>query len=433
MTSEYGIIWKDLVIGADYMNIYRWIYIAVLILLLSGCQNGELEEIQLQAYNLYTEGRYEEAIEAYSHGIEHDEENSDLYTNRGMAYFEIGDYTKALEDLNLAIDLDDRSPEAYTNRGTVYLAFKEYELATADFYQAIALKELFDEDMGLYYTYLNLGTLLTQIEEHDQALEVYKLAKAIDDKDPSLHNAMGLMYRATGDYDMAIDSFNIALELDQDFGYAYGNRGSVYFLLEDYAIALADVETALAVDPYIPQFYDLKAKVLLELDRVGEAREVIELGLKRWSSYADLYINMGDLEMRLDNYSGALIQYGLAIQYEQIEGHLRQAVAFRKINSYEQALEALEIYLDTYPNSFTALMEQALNYQSLEDYKTSIDLFESIRLMAPDNNDVLYYMALSYEYDTQYEAAKNLLKEVIKNDPNYEDAIKELTFIEEHF
>ena len=84
-------------------------------------------------------------------------------------------------------------------------------------------------------------------------------------------------------------------------------------------------------------------------------------------------------------------------------------------------------------NDFTAMMEIAINHQLLENYEASIVVFGQILELVPDNNDVLYYMALSYEYSGEYEEAKTLLKEVIKNDPNYEDAIKELAFIEEHF
>ena len=61
------------------------------------------------------------------------------YTNRGVAYYELGEFERALEDYNQAVVLVPNDPNALFGRVYTYYSLGRNEEAIADFDQALAL------------------------------------------------------------------------------------------------------------------------------------------------------------------------------------------------------------------------------------------------------------------------------------------------------
>lgn len=85
---------------------------------------------------------YVGAIESYDLAIQLTSSNSEVYYNRGVAYFSIGQRDNAIKDFNHAIELNPTMAEAYGNRGTIRLLMNERQGALSDFKKAA---QLFDE------------------------------------------------------------------------------------------------------------------------------------------------------------------------------------------------------------------------------------------------------------------------------------------------
>lgn len=85
---------------------------------------------------------YTGAIESYNLAIQLTSSNSEVYYNRGVAYFSIGHRDHAIKDFNRAIELTPTMAEAYGNRGTIRLQMDERQGAVSDFEKAA---QLFDE------------------------------------------------------------------------------------------------------------------------------------------------------------------------------------------------------------------------------------------------------------------------------------------------
>jgi tetratricopeptide (TPR) repeat protein len=85
-------------------------------------------------------GKYQEAIEAYSKGIELDPQNATSYYNRGNVYGRrLGNYPLAIEDFNRAIELNPEFVSAYDNRANANFLLGNYREAIRDCEQAIRL------------------------------------------------------------------------------------------------------------------------------------------------------------------------------------------------------------------------------------------------------------------------------------------------------
>lgn len=109
-----------------------------------------LDDVE-QANRLYSEGRYELAIEAYTRAIVSGELDPSalaiVYNNRGVAYNAIGDYDHAIADYQEALSLQPGDPTtlrnlriALTRRAVAAANAGKYEEALADLGKAIELE-----------------------------------------------------------------------------------------------------------------------------------------------------------------------------------------------------------------------------------------------------------------------------------------------------
>ncbi len=414
--------------------IFRKYIIMVALILMStvftACGSRVEEQLNDEGYDLYLEGQYDEAITHYTKSLVDYPEYGAFYSNRGLAYYEKGEVAMALEDLNQAIVLEPDMPEAYLNRGTVYLGSGVYDQASIDFYKAIQLKDNFKDENGLYYTYLNLGTLLNETNQPKEALVVLEKAFEQNSNDEKLYNALGLIYKSIGDFDLALTYFNGAIELKEDYAYAYGNRGSVYYLMEEYRIALSDVNTALSMDPFIPQMYDLKAKILIKTGELEEAIKILDAGITRWVNYADLYITRGNIYFSEKAYGEALMNYGLGIEYGSIEGHKGQGVTYQLIGQYEDAISQLETYLQNYPTDISTLIALGTAYRQTKEYELSLAQYDKVLSFSPKHTEAMYQMALTYIDMQALSDAEKVLNQVLSIDPDHKASKEALKNIE---
>ena len=88
--------------------------------------------------------RYQEAIISFTAAIDIDPTRADAYTMRGLCHNKSGDQTQAIEDYNAALkrtqDTTLDSAIIYTNRGIAYLNLGEYEKAQIDATHALEIQ-----------------------------------------------------------------------------------------------------------------------------------------------------------------------------------------------------------------------------------------------------------------------------------------------------
>lgn len=314
------------------------------IMALTGCGDRRAEEASREGYALYVEGRYEEAVALLDGAIEKDPDYADLYTNRAMARFESGDAAGALKDLKKSLNLKERNPEAYSGRGYVKLSQGDAEGAMADFYEAIRLQDAFEQEDGLYYTYLNLGTSLARLGSWEEALLVYDKAAAIHPDDPALMNAVGLASREAGRYREALEALGRALDLDPDYAYAYVNRAEVYRAMGEGGKALADAVTALEIDRGIPQAYRVAGQLYMDAGESSKALEILSAGIALFGSYPDLYLMRGEIYYMEERCDKAILDFSLARDLGSPEGWYGMGLCYLQMGQEEEAEESFDAY-----------------------------------------------------------------------------------------
>lgn len=127
-----------------------------------------------KARKKYEAKDFEDAIYWYSRVLAIDAADAEIHSERGVAYFHLGQMQKALEDLTRARDLEPANPYRYSSRAYIRDAMGDLEGAIADYEQAIKLDP--DDAVALN----NLGMLEEKRGYHAKAKTLFEFADTLD-------------------------------------------------------------------------------------------------------------------------------------------------------------------------------------------------------------------------------------------------------------
>lgn len=196
----------------------------------------------------------QQAIQDYSQAITIDPNYHLAYTNRGKAWFDLGQYQKAIADYSKGIALRPANEVAYVNRGAAYGMLREYDKALRDFAKAAAINPNYDE---IYY---NRGITYQQMRQFDKAEADYKKYLQFRPDHNGIHNSLGIVYQSMGQHQKAVPHFSEAIRLGSakqhpDVKIYHYNRSLSYRVLGQLNLARQDARKALQLGYPVPKNY----------------------------------------------------------------------------------------------------------------------------------------------------------------------------------
>ncbi|HSG82572.1 MAG TPA: CHAT domain-containing protein [Gemmatimonadota bacterium] len=286
-------------------------------------------------------GRYDEALELYDEALvlrlqTGDRQGEALdHQNLGLLQLSWGDYPAALQSLGVSLGILEElgmpvwHAEVRADMAAVHTAMGQLEAAQSALTQAIA--EAAGDEYLAPGLAMQRADLLTELNELDQAAELYREAKTgyarVGDAtgEALAQTELGYLYQTRGDYDAAEEAFAQALRVHESLGdarpaaMAVLRLGDARFLRGDTAEARTTYEQALAAyrsigDP-VGQAVTLGA--LGDLD--------LELGIfeRADGSYRDALAGLQDLPVGLVRWH-LLVGRGRALRGQ---GRMDEAVA----------------------------------------------------------------------------------------------------------
>ena len=290
----------------DYLFIVLASCITLLLVVMSnGCKTAS--DYYGDGMMYANEGKYEQAIIAYSKAIDK-EPDTILYITRANLYYHMvkikfnNDYlNKAKADYEMVIRLEERVRQGNSLRanyardmvteikirqnpnvriaqmvleGVEGLSIDEEIWVTyAKVAMVYAQEKLFrraieycNDGLEIKPDYQNLlatrAHCYIQIKEYNKAIDDYTTAINFNPNDHELYNGRGNVYSMMDDFDKAITEYDIALRINPDHISSLNLRGLAYSFKKDFAKGIADFETVLRLDPN-----NSLAKQLLEMAR----------------------------------------------------------------------------------------------------------------------------------------------------------------------
>ena len=211
-------------------------------------------------------------------------------------------------------------------------------------------RELASPKLTALYYYM-LADYNHSIQSYDIAYNYYKKSLALAQEhhfwvliSDNLY-VIGILFRNQGQYEKAISYFEKTIENDKNIDMSYSEYLALYGMASTY-FRTDDIDKALAMADKVPShpltasFYDraiyrLKAKALLKVDRLKEAREALDMSRAMYNDYrtdekttwradleklaAEITAKEGDFQTAYYEYIQFHNDYVEAKKYEELE------------------------------------------------------------------------------------------------------------------
>ncbi|MGB9937028.1 MAG: tetratricopeptide repeat protein [Methanobacterium sp.] len=150
---------------------------------------------------------YTAALRCYDNALEkkfgnignYEDEDSEIWDNRGVALSSLGRFHDALESFEIALDIKPDNHRAWSNMGVTMAALKRFEEAVNCFNRAIEIKP--DDRDAID----NKGTALFSLSKYDEALQSFNEALKLNPNDAKALAGKGSILKFKGEYKEAIE------------------------------------------------------------------------------------------------------------------------------------------------------------------------------------------------------------------------------------
>lgn len=142
--------------------------------------------------------------------------------DKGMALTQAGNYDEAIAAFSKGLELEPGNPVFYYNRGEAHRRAGRLVEAKADLEAVLALS---GEEPDLL---LALGLVADENDDFDLAERYYERALVLRAAFPEAWNNLGVVRFRRGDYRAAREAFEKAVALDADYGEAWYNLRDTY-------------------------------------------------------------------------------------------------------------------------------------------------------------------------------------------------------------
>jgi tetratricopeptide (TPR) repeat protein len=242
---------------------------------------------------------------------ESDENVAWAYNLKGSLLTESKDYPAAKEALKKALALDSRLAVVHVNLGNVLKDEGNVNEALREYREAINL------DPTYPMSYYNMGVLLRALKDNEGAIAAYREAIRLDPKYASALNNMGLVLKDIGKLDDAIAAYREATRINPTDVSAHNNLGIALRTAGKLDDASIEYRKAIAInDKYV--FAHNNLGYVLDLqgktdEAISEYKRAIEIDPK----YVRARINLGVLLNTLGKADEAIVQFRAILDIDQ--------------------------------------------------------------------------------------------------------------------
>jgi predicted O-linked N-acetylglucosamine transferase (SPINDLY family) len=170
------------------------------------------------------------------------------------------------------------TPDSYNSRGLALHRLQRHQEAVEAFDQAIAI------DPGYANAYGNRGNSLIELRQHQRALESYDHVLLLAATCAEAYNGRATALHGLGQSPAAVESWNQAILSKPDYAQAYGNRGIVLFEMLEYQRALESLDHAVRLQPNYPYLGGLRLhlkRLLCDWKDIDEQTRQVESQIER--------------------------------------------------------------------------------------------------------------------------------------------------------
>lgn len=303
--------------------------------------------------------------------------------------------------------------------GNSALAAGDLNLAETNFRHAIAVAPVRIEG------YINLGYVLTQVKQFDEAGRMLQQAVVLDPTSVDALYMLATIARQQGKTEEAIEYFELTLAADPGFQNAYSELGQLLFQCAKLDRAQAVLLKGIAHFPAIPDFHSFLANIQVWAGQSDAAIDSLNSAISLQPHAIEFYSALAQLLLQQNRQTEALACYQRIsdIKPDEIEAFVAQGNLLFGMERYEESLRCFDRALVVAPDHINALMGRGavlLGFQ--RNVEARINCEHVLRLM-PASPEAHLNLGAVFQSLHCYHEALNCCDKALTIRPGYIDAL----------
>jgi tetratricopeptide (TPR) repeat protein len=398
-----------------------------------------LGDIKLETKN------YDAAIAYFDKALKIEPTNVPALVDKAKAYLAKGKIDKGIELLTNAQINDPNNAEILVALGDAYYERDTYPVALDNYNKALKLNpKLASAYFGIARTYTKQARIIEDVDKkqakYNQALEAYDKAIAADQKFAEAYYEKAFILYAAGKYDVTVDEMKkyVALRPNSVKGkYLYARALYRMNSYDDAAtvmksIATSDTAYASLANLYLAKIYSERPTKdsVVQADYYQNALKYYALVKPEDIEYSDI-LSIANIYAWQGNSTEALNNFNKAIAKEpdNYEAYYEMGKYYFNTEKYDLAAETFEKAKAKGMKTSVGFLYTGLTYNYLKNYEQAISNLQASISIKPNGLTYLY-IAKSYRAMNNKELAIENYKNVLKLEPDNQEAIEALKVLE---
>lgn len=244
-----------------------------------------------QAHQFYESGQWEKAVAELKIALAVNPHQADWHLGMGLALDALDRYEEAIHSYQSVLELRGDDTETLMLLGIDQIRADEPQDAIETLKRANTLDPHFEPG------YCHRILAHAQLDQHDEAEEMFYMARQIVDHCPTCYDHMGHSLASQGKFDKAIWCWQQTLKHDPEFPNVYANVARAYWHKGQPQRAYSMFVQQLRQDPGdIDTLLEL-GNLLIDLARHAEAGEKFRRVLEMDPTVAQAHLHLGELAM----------------------------------------------------------------------------------------------------------------------------------------
>jgi len=289
----------------------------------------------------------------------------DLMLNQAVQAMQNGNFSGAEIILKRVIQAHPTNLAALNILGLASASQSKHREAVEIFKKAVRIN---NKDPGLHY---NLAKALLESGNDADAIQHHRKTSELAPKNPDAWLNYGKSLSNLGRHQEAIEKYDRALSNQPNFAEAFLNKGASLKELKKYQEALDCAEKALILNESLAEAWSNRGVALKELRRYQEAIESYEKAISIKPDFYEAWSNRGLVLKELRRYQEAIESYekAISIKPDFYEAWLNRGSALSEIKNYDQALESYNQAINIKPDFYNAHCNKAFIQLLMGDFE----------------------------------------------------------------
>jgi len=211
----------------------------------------------------------------------------------------------------------------------------------------------------------------------------------------------------------------------------YNERAKIYLQFKQLEDAINDTKRAIRIDTTNAAFYLTEADIFFAANETRNAKDVLELVVKKFPENTDGLLKLGELYYFVKQYENAFAKINQALKVNEnlAKGYYLKGNIYKEVGDTGKAISSLETAIEQDNKNPGIFLDLGLIYAAKKN-PLAFEYYDNAISLDPLNSEALYAKAKLFQDINQIKEAIVLYERILKNNPTHVFTLYNLGAIE---